>query len=403
MSTATLDALSSMREEARYAGGTDGASTSRINEGDGTNLSQRIAQRRGRNNPVYRTRLLEAMDLYTKVLRGDRMAGHTFVEAMSTSDFSFLFGDIIDRQMLVKYQSAPVMWDMVAKRGRVRDFRTVKRFTLDGGEATLSSVAQLTEYPAAKLSDGDYTYSVAKYGRRIPLDWETMINDDLDAFRDIPDRLGNAARRTEEKFATGLYAASTGPNATFFATGHANLITANPVLSIAGLQSAYTFLANQVDADGAPIYINGTVLVVPPSLEVTANNIINATEILAATGGGDGTGNDQVRAINWMKNKVKVMVNPWLPIIDTTHGATAWYLFADPSVGRPAAEVGFLIGHEVPELFQKTPNAVRVGGGLAVPEDGDFDTDAIEWKVRHVLGGTLMDYRSAVASSGAGS
>jgi hypothetical protein len=244
---------------------------------------------------------------------------------------------------------------------------------------------------------------VSKFGRRIPLDWETMLNDDLDAFRDIPDRLGNAARRSEEKFATGLYASSGGPNATFFASGHSNLITANPVLSVTGLQAAYTTLAAQVDTDGAPIYINGTVLVVPPALEVVANNIINATEILAAAGGGDGTGNDQVRAVNWMRNKVKVMVNPWIPIIDTTHGSTGWYLFSDPSVGRPAAEVGFLIGHEVPELFQKTPNAVRVGGGLVAPEDGDFDTDSVEWKVRHVFGGTLMDFRAAVASSGAGS
>jgi hypothetical protein len=274
---------------------------------------------------------------------------------------------------------------------------------LDGGEAILTEVKQQSEYPAASLTDGSYTYSVKKYGRRIPLSWETLINDDLDAFRDIPDRLGNAARRSEERFATDLYAGTTGPDGTFFSSGNKNIVTANPVLSVSGLQTAYTVLGSQVDTDGAPIYIEGVTLVVPPALEVVANNIINATEILAAAGGGDGTGNDQVRAQNWMRNRVRVMVNPWLPIITTTNGNTSWYLFANPDAGRPAMEVGFLIGHEEPELFQKTPNAIRVGGGIVSPEDGDFDTDSTEWKLRHVFGGTLMDPKSAVGSNGTGS
>lgn len=403
--------LDTLRAEVTAVGGTEGASTSRLSEGDGTSLSALNRRARRTANPSYRRRLLEAAHLYQSVLQGDRQSAITFTEAMTTSDFSFLFGDIIDRQVLARYAAMPVQWDMVARRGRVRDFRTVKRFTLDGGEAVLTSVKEHSEYPAASLTDGDYTYAVAKYGRRIPLSWETLINDDLDAFRDLPDRLGRAAQRTEERFATALYAGTTGPDATFFSTAHLNVINpttvggsiTNPALSISALQLAYQALGQQVDADGAPIYVDGVVLVVPPALEVVANNIINATEILAATGGGDGTGNDQVRAANWMRNRVQVMVNPWLPIISTTNGNTSWYLFGNPNSGRPAMEVGFLIGHEQPELFQKTPNAIRVGGGLVTPEDGDFDTDSTEWKIRHILGGTLMDYRSAVASNGSGS
>jgi hypothetical protein len=103
-----------------------------------------------------------------------------------------------------------------------------------------------------------------------------------------------------------------------------------------------------------------------------------------------------------MANKVKLVINPWLPLISTTNGNTSWYLFADPNVGRPAIEVGFLIGHETPELFMKSPNATRVGGGLIDPTEGDFDTDAVEWKERHVFGGTLMDPKSGVASNGTG-
>ncbi|MFV2172334.1 Mu-like prophage major head subunit gpT family protein [Actinomadura sp. LOL_016] len=355
--------------------------------------------RGGRNDPKYKRSLAEAATLYGNVLNG-RVRVERLQEAMTTSDFQYLFADILDRQLLAKYNNRPLMWDRLARRGRVRDFRKVKRFTLDGGEAVLEEVAQNTEYPAAAVTDGKYEYAVKKYGKRLPFTWEDFINDDLDALRDMPDRLANSARFSEEKFVTSLFASSSGPNSTYYSVGNKNIVTGNPVLDIPGLTEAMKVLAAQVDSDGNPIYVNAVTLVVPPALEITAMNILHATEIIAATGGGDGTGNDQLRVTNWMRNRVHLVVDPWLPIVDTTSGNTAWYLFADPSVGRPAMEVGFLTGHETPELFMASPNAVRVGGGTVDPMDGDFRTDAIDYKVRYVFGGTLMDPKSSVASTG---
>jgi hypothetical protein len=377
------------------------ASTSALYAGEGTSVSQRVRARRKSEDPNYQKSFSEAMDLYKRVKQGSRRAALDFQEAMTTSDFSFLFGDIIDRQMLAAYEQTPVQWTALARAGRVRDFRTVKRFTLDGGESVLDEVGEQSEYPAASLVDDAYEYSVRKFGRRIPLSWETLINDDLDAFADIPRRLGNAARRSEERFATALYTGTAGPDATFFSVGNAN--RTNVQLTVAGLQEAMRMLGEQRDTEGSPIYIDAATLVVPPSLEVPAMNILNATEILAANGGGNGSENDQLRVTNWMRNRVTVIVNPWLPIIDQTTGSTAWYLFANPTAGRPALEIGRLIGHEAPELFQKSPNATRVGGGTVDPTDGDFDTDSVEWKVRHVMGGVLMDPKSALASTGTAS
>lgn len=396
-------ALDTLPEVASYS--LDRASTDNIYAGEGTSLSQRARAGRAGPSPAYQRAFVEALSLYTNVIKGSKRAALDFQEAMTTSDFQFLFGDIIDRQMLAAYQQMPVQWSQLARRGRVRDFRTVKRFTLDGGEAILDEVGEQTEYPAASLQDGDYEYRVRKHGRRIPLSWETLINDDLDAFADIPARLGNASRRSEERFNTGLYATATGPASPFFDAANGNL-TDEP-LSVPGLQEAFRLFGEQVDEDGAPIYVEAATLVVPPALEIPARNILNATEILSAVGSGPGNqtgaGQDQLRVTNWMRNRVSLIVNPWLPIVDQSTGSTAWYLFASPEAGRPAMEQGFLIGHETPELFQKHPNATRVGGGAVDPTDGDFGTDSVEWKVRHVFGGTLMDPKSAVASTGTGS
>jgi hypothetical protein len=397
MRSTVLDALP---EVASYTA--EQASQQALYGGEGVSVSGRARARRNGPTPAYQRAFVEALDLYTRVIKGSKRAALDFGEAMTTSDFQLLFGDIIDRQMLAAYQQMPVNWSRLARRGRVRDFRTVKRFTLDGSEAVLDEVGQQSEYPASPLADGKFEYSVRKHGRRVPLAWETLINDDLDAFADIPRRLGNAARRTEERFVTALYATATGPASPYFSAGNANL-TDEP-LSIPGLQAAFTLFGEQLDTDESPIFVEAATLVVPPSLAVTARNILNAIEIVGAAGSGPGNqtgqGSDQVRATNWMRNAVELVVNPWLPLVDTTTGSTAWYLFASPDAGRPAAEIGFLIGHDSPELFQKHPNATRVGGGAVDPMDGDFDTDSVEWKVRHVLGGTRMDPKSAVASTG---
>lgn len=361
-------------------------------------------------SPEYMAHLAEAAEFIADVIDGRRPMSH-LQEAMTTSDFPTLFGDVIDRQVLAGYRETPQTFRNYIKVGTVRDFRSVKRFKIDGGEGVFTAVPEQTEYPETSLSDGSYTYSVTKYGRRMPFSWESQINDDLEMLTDVPERFGKAARRTEERFATGLFVGASGPNSTFYSNGNKNLVNTtngaasnNPALSVTGLQDAFKVLAAQVDADGEPIMIDMVHLVVPPALLVPAQNILNATEIWDSSAAGGGATGRELHVANWMRNIVRLHVNPYVPILaSSANGNTSWFLFADPNTGRPAAEVGFLRGHTEPEVFMKSPNAVRVGGGPASPADGDFDTDTVEYKVRHVLGGTLMDPKSSVASNGSGS
>jgi hypothetical protein len=376
----------------------DQATPGWISEGAGRGIRSVIGRRQA--DPAYNGRLVEAARLYERALHGNKRALIDFEEAMTTSDFGILFADILDRQVLGSYQDWPSTWQSYARRGTVRDFRTVKRFALDGASATLDEVPERGEYPEAAVVPSEYEYRVTKRGRRLDWTWEMRVNDDLDSFRELPLILGRAARMTEDKFATQLYASASGPNSTFFSAGNGNVVTGNPVLSVDALETAMIVLAAQRDSDGNPIFIDRMNLVVPPALEVVANNILNAVQIDAASGGGDGTGNNQLRVNNWLARRITVVVNPWLPIVDTTSGNTAWYLIGQTMAGRPAMEIGFLRGHEQPEVFVKASDSIRIGGGVAPVEDGDFETDAIRHKVRHVLGGTLMDPKMAVASTG---
>jgi hypothetical protein len=172
------------------------------------------------------------------------------------------------------------------------------------------------------------------------------------------------------------------------------------------VQQAFAVFGNMRDADGEPITIESAELVVPPSLEVVAMNIINATEIWVTTGSGDlagGTAAQQVHVANWVRNKLRISVNPYIPVVaSSANGSTSWFIFASPQSGRPALEVGFLRGYEQPGLYRKASNTMRVGGGI---EDslGDFDSGEVQYKGMHIIGGTRLSPIMAVASNGSGS
>jgi hypothetical protein len=220
-----------------------------------------------------------------------------------------------------------------------------------------------------------------------------MINDDLDALKDMPERLGRAARRSEERFATDLFATTAGPSTSIYSTANGNLLASTAAqLTIANLQSAFTLMNEQTDPQGEPILIEGAVLVVPPALEVTAMNIMNAISVDITGDNGGGSTGQTVRAMNWMRNRLTLAVNRYLPIVSgATHGATDWYLFGAPTPGaRVALEMGFLRGHTEPQIWIKRPNAMRAGGGEVNFMEGDFNTDAIQYRVRHVFGGAAL-------------
>jgi len=318
-------------------------------------------------------------------------------ETMTTSDFPLLMASTMERMMLARWQAFPQAWRSFVGVGTRRDFRTGSAIALDGLEGVFPAQPEQTELEYGALSEAAYSYGVKKYSLGAKLSWELMLNDDLNAFNTIPDRLGRGAARTVARYVTGLYADSAGPNATFFSAGNGNLLTSNPVLTTAALGVAYGALRARVDANSEPIMVESAVLVVGPGNEVNARNILGATQILPASAGGGPI------IDNWLRTGITLVIDPYLPIVTTTGavGATEWFLFANPNVARPAIELSFLSGFEQPQMYQKIANTARVGGGIA-QEMGDFSTLSSEIKCVTAFGGSLLDYRSAVASKGTG-
>lgn len=370
------------------------ASVRNLFGGDG----QRVRSRK--RDAQYLSQLSEAAAFIADVHDGKRPLYH-LKEAMSTSDFPTLFADVLDRQLLAEYQDYPADYTAYVRTSTVPDFRSVKRYAVDGADNVLPEVAELEEYPEASLAETADSLSVVKYGRRLDLSWEAMVNDDLDAFRRNPGKLARAARRSELRAITALFVDSTGPHASLY--DGSNTVSGNPALSITSIQEAMELFAEQTDDNGEPIFYDALVLVVPPALEVAALNILNATQLQL----GDTTSGTVpvLQTTNWMKNRVQLVVNPYIPIIATTNGDTSWFLFASQTGdARPALEFAKLRGHEEPALYERAPDARRVGGGDVMES---FDDDSVAWRVRHVFGGARLvntgGKKSTVASEGDGS
>lgn len=367
----------------------------RTGDGDRDPGGGRQVRRAGDRNPQA---FSEALNLVENVLTGNRYAALQFSEAMSTSDFPLLFGDILDRSLVGAYEEYPSDIMQIVDERRLRDFRQASRHAVDGAEGQLPKVGERAEYSEAALSEARDTTTVEKYGRRLSFSWEQMVNDDLDAFRDAPVRHGRAARRSEAKFVTGLYVGTAGPSGTVY-TGDRAITAA--LTDADDVEAALTVLANQVDEDGEPITFSGSYLVVPPALETRARRILETVEYRE---GGNADGPVSIIRGNALRANLNLIVDPYIPVEADTNGATSWFVFGSPMDSRPALEFDRLIGHENPEIWVRTSDAQRVGGGTVGPDSGSFDTDSIDYRVRHVFGGTALintgGTKSTVGSDG---
>jgi hypothetical protein len=322
-------------------------------------------------------------------------------EAMTTSNFSGLFGDALEREVRARYTTAQPNVAQVSKRRDLRDFREAKSWLYTGIQGRLQQVEEKGEYLARTLTEAETTWAVKKWGDQVDFSWEAFINDDLGALADVAQRMADSAVNTNEYFLTSLCWAAAGPITATFADA-----TATTVLTIANLETAVEAMSSRTQTDpntGAiPLMARPKYLMVPPALEFTALQILNSP-IKQWTYGGD----DEAAAVPYPTTNVisqyglVLIVNPWIPLLDTTTGTTTWALFTDPR-DIPTLEHGHLKGHEAPEIWMKAPDAVRVGGGTVGQFDGDFATDNIFYRTRHTLGGTSLDPNGGWVSSGSG-
>lgn len=301
---------------------------------------------------VDRTRLAEAV-------------GEAFRESLDSTSWANVLGDAITRRMVADYRTPNHydVWRPVVSSVPVNDFRTQER-TRFGGYGDLPAVAQGDPYVAmSSPSDEKATYAASKRGGTEDVTLEMVKNDDVGAIRRIPIKLSRAAKRTLGKFVFDFV--RTNPtlydSVAFFHATHGNL-GAN-ALDATYLAAARLRMLKQAEAGSSDrLGIGPRFLVVPFDLQEAAVNLFN-------------------RNTNLDKTFVQLMSLEIIPVWYWTD-TNDWAIAADP-MDIPSIEIGFLDGNEEPELFvQDMPNV----GSM-------FSNDKITYKIRHIYGGNVVDYR----------
>jgi len=385
-------------------------------------------------SPRTRGEMLDLQESYPALLEG----GHIGLrETMSYSDYSILTVDILDRLLYGQWDASTMETAVLVKKQTLRDFRMVARYVRDGARKPWSRVYNDTTLPPTNTPPGEpptqralvqtalgvagstnrVTYQPFAYQAGMSVDWEALINDDLGFFKDMVNDLVTGGQRTIMSFITSLYMTASGWSTTMFNSTFRNLITptygaasTNPPFSAEGVQDGLTVLENQLDYDGQPINFQGTLyLVHGPSLTASVRNYLNTKEMDLSVRGGtqntQGFPQARIRVGNWAGALLTPVQDKYMRLVctDSTIKETAWALVYSPeSQPRPTAELGQLRGYETPQIFQKLPNTMRVGGGVD-QSLGDFETLTQQYKGVMVFGGSVIDGRSAVASSGKGS
>jgi hypothetical protein len=299
-------------------------------------------------------------------------------EALDSTSFDQILGDSITRRMVAEYQLASqAQWrGTIADVVPVSDFRTQRRMRF-GGYPNLATVGQGAPYPSmASPSDEEATYAPAKRGGTEQVTIEMIANDDVGAIRRIPQRLARAASQTLYEFVFDFMRT----NAVVYdavalaAAGHGNNISTT-ALSSAELITLRTRIKTQTDmSNGKRLGLSAKYLWVPTELEELAFQLTMSAKALPDS-------NVRTTAEPAAGNFVQ-KVGIEARVVDYWTDTNNYWLTTDISQ-TPMIEIGFWGGKEEPELFvQDQPNV----GSL-------FSNDQITYKLRHVYGGAVLDYR----------
>ncbi len=292
--------------------------------------------------------------------------------AFSTMGLSGIMSNIANKFLLAGFTAVDQAWRAIAATRSVSDFKTVTSYRLNGGFA-FDEVGPAGEIKHGTVSEESFTNAAKTYAKMFSVTRQDIINDDLGALSAIPQRIGRGAAL---KMNSVFWAAFL-DNSSFFAAGNNNIATSN-AFSIDGLTTAEQKFLDQTDADGFPLALMPSVLLVPTGLYAKAAQVMASTELR------DTTSSTKYPVANPHAGKFQVVTSPYLSNSALTgYSATSWYLLANPAE-LATIEVAFLNGIETPTVEQA---------------DASFSTLGIEMRGFFDFGVAKQDAKAGVKST----
>jgi len=325
-------------------------------------------------------------------------AGEQFIEVMTSADFTHAIQEFVQRQALPGYQRKTFAFEPLVKPDVLPNYLPVSRYQNRAGVDDLEFVGEKAQARPGSVDDATLRqYQVFRWEKQYDFSHEALVNDDLGYFSDLATKMGEAARRTLEKFVSRMYT-----NAVSIAAlqGLGVNYAQNGRLTTARISECRMAFNQRTDVRGEPINASLAYLVHHAGLTDTALQIANSELVpeLATNAA------NIVRGTTFIQDPYIVGVAPNLP----------WFGFADYNA---TGIIPFVLarrqGVPGPLILRKKSDIESVtsilGAGAAVdPIWGDFASGNITLKVVDVWGtyiggagnGNFFDLRGGYYSTG---
>lgn len=247
-------------------------------------------------------------------------------------------------------------WKNIVTIKKQKDLKTVS-WVRTGTIATLPSVAERGEYTELGIGDIKETSDFTKYGGYVPLTLESVINDDLDAFMQMPRELALAGIRLISELVAAIFTVNSGAGPTMTDTGalfnataqttrggHVNLLTTALGTDYTAWNAVATAMYKKklMVKDAAGHYGTGKPQALKPSFCLVPADLITQAEALFMPRWEAQAQNVAAVTPRWGGRVTPLAVPEWTD-------ATDWAAVIDPKL-RPGIMLGHIFGIK-PQIF----------------------------------------------------
>lgn len=320
-------------------------------------------------------------------------------EIMTSADFTYAILEFVERKMVPGYQRMEFPFEPLIWQDTVTNFLPVNRYQKRAGLDDLEYVGEKSQArPGSVVDATKRQYQVYRWEKQFDFSYECLVNDDLGYFEDQAELMGQAARRTLEKFVSRYYTNAVSIGAL---TALGALYSQNGRLTSARISEARMGFGQRTDARGEPIEAELAFIVYHRGLEDVVRTI-QASQLVPELA----------------TNAANVVRTGWIGIKDPYITGTApnlpWWAFTNYTANniRPFV-LARMAGRPGPLILRKRSDIEAVTSmlGAGRPTDpilGDFESGNVVLKVSDVWGtyiggsgqGNYFDLRGGYYSSG---
>jgi hypothetical protein len=362
----------------------------------------------------------QAAKLWKAAESGNARAQLQFAESISQGDLINPLMPAIRKTLLANYEEIPGVSDRFTTKESLDQIDKDVEYDTFGldqknlpensmGEkwipGTLPAIANREDYPQLTFHGSSKFLRVSTVGEAFGIDWQAIVNSrggEVDILaRALQEFAKHAAQGEDAAPVKSLFKNNDINTGKLGIEGH--VIAGNPKLDDILKLHAAIAQAQNFKIDGVDVQYDKFALVTAPKNVPLIKQIMSTrtlTQVPARTGDASTNRSAQFEQTLDLGAEIDVVGYRWITAFAPAM-ADAWILIPVGGL-RPLVTKNYLKGYETPSIWIKDSNARQVGGGAVPLLDGDFDSDAIQTKVRHAIGSSVLWNEGIVYSNGKG-